>query len=110
MDEQKGYVKLYRSTLRWEWFTEINTAHVWLYILMRANYEPTRFKGIKVGRGQMLESLSKIAKNTGLTVRNVRTAISHLKTTGEITYKATRYGMLINVVKYSVYQQSPADN
>ena len=105
-----GFVKLYRTTLEWEWYKDVNTAHLWLYILMRANYEPTRFKGMRIGRGQMLESLPVIAENTGLTVRNIRTALNHLKSTGEVTCKPTRYGTLITVVKYSTYQQSPNEN
>ncbi len=101
-----GYVKLYRSTLGWEWFKDVNTTHVWLYILMRANYETGKFKGLRIARGQMVESIPTIAENTGLSIQNVRTAIKHLKSTGEITCKPTRYGLLINVVKYSTYQQS----
>lgn len=105
-----GFVKLYRTTLEWEWYKDVNTAHLWLYILMRANYEPTRFKGMRIDRGQMLESLPVIAENTGLTVRNIRTALNHLKLTGEVICKPTRYGTLITVVKYSIYQQSPNEN
>lgn len=101
-----GFVKLYRSTLEWEWFKDVNTAHLWNYILMRANYKPSRFKGIRVNRGQFLESIPTMAANTGLSVKQVRTALVHLKETGEVACKRTHYGTLVSVVKYNTYQHS----
>ena len=103
-----GYVKVYRSLIDWGWFQDVNTAHLWIYILARVNYEPSRFKGMRVGRGEMVESLSEISKKTGLSVDQIRTALKHLNSTGEITSKGTRYGMRIKVLKYAVYQDSPA--
>ena len=101
-----GYVRLYRSTLEWEWFKDVNTAHLWNYILMRANYKPARFKGLRIGRGQFIESIATMAENTGLTPKEVRTALNHLKRTNEVACKGTRYGTIVSVVKYSTYQQS----
>ena len=103
-----GFVRDYRSTVDWEWFTDVNTAHLWEYIRLRANYEPSRFRGIEIKRGQMLESIDTMAKKTGLTYKQVRTALNHLKKTGEIECQRARYGMLVTVIKYDIFQyQSP---
>lgn len=99
-----GYVRDYRSTVNWEWFTDVNTAHLWEYIRLRVNYEPSRFRGMVIQRGEMIESISTMAVRTGLTPRKVRTALDHLKSTGEVTCKPTRYGMLICAVKYAFFQ------
>ena len=99
-----GFVKDYRSTLDWEWFTDVNTAHLWEYIRLRVNYEDSSYRGITVRRGEMLESIRKIAERTGMTVQNVRTSLSHLQNTGEVTCKPTRQGMLINAVNYAKFQ------
>lgn len=99
-----GFVKDYRSTLDWEWFTDVNTAHLWEYIRLRVNYEDSSYRGITVRRGEMLESIRKIAERTGMTVQNVRTSLSHLQSTGEVTCKPTRQGMLINAVNYAKFQ------
>lgn len=104
---ENGYVKDYRSTVDWEWFTDVNTAHLWEYIRLRVNYEPSRFRGIEIRRGEMLESLPTIAKNTGLSIKSVRTALNHLKSTGEVACKRTRYGMLIFAMKYAFFQDRP---
>lgn len=101
---EEGYVKIFRSLLSWEWFEDSKTLQVWIYILLRVQYEDTRWRGIQIRRGQMLESLAGIAENTGMSVQSVRTAISHLKSTHEITCQSTRYGMLINVIKWADFQ------
>jgi hypothetical protein len=88
----------------WEWFTDPKTAHFWVYLLLRANWRDGRFKGIEVKRGQLLMSLQDMAKETGLSVQNVRTAINRLKSTRQLTCQSTRYGMLISIVKYDNFQ------
>ena len=104
MQGEGGFVKDYRSKLDWEWFTDPKTAHLWEYICLRVNYEPSRFRGIEIRRGEMLESIKTISKNTGLSEKNVRTALEHLKSTGEVACKPTRYGLLINAIKYAHFQ------
>lgn len=104
MKSDKGYIKLYRSYVDWEWFTDFKTAHLWTYLLCRAQWEDTRWKGIPIRRGQLLESLPNIAAKTGMTVRSVRTALNHLKSTGEVTDEVTGFGRLITIVKYAEYQ------
>ena len=104
MQGEGGFVKDYRSKLDWEWFTDPKTAHLWEYICLRVNYEPSRFRGIEIRRGEMLESIKTISKNTGLSEKNVRTALEHLKSTGEVACKRTRYGLLINAIKYAHFQ------
>lgn len=104
MQGENGYVRDYRSTVDWEWFTDPKTAHLWEYIRLRVNYEPSRFRGITIRRGEMLESIPTIAKNTGLTEKSVRTALNHLKSTGEVACKRTRYGLLIYAIKYAFFQ------
>lgn len=101
---EEGFVKIYRSLLNWEWFDDAKTLQVWIYILLRVQYEDTRWRGIQIKRGQMLESLPTIAKNTGMSVQSVRTAILHLKSTCNLTCKSTRYGLLISVIKWADFQ------
>ena len=104
MISDRGYIKLYRSYIDWEWFSDYKTAHLWTYLLCRAQWEDTRWRGILIRRGQLLESLPNIALKTGMTVRSVRTALNHLKSTGEVTDEVTGFGRLITIVKYEEYQ------
>lgn len=104
-----GFIVLHRKMLEWEWYSDPKTVTVWLYLLLRANWKPNRWRGIEIGRGQTLETYPKIAKATGLSVQSVRTAIFHLKSTGEITAESTGYGTLISITQYSNYQDLPDD-
>lgn len=99
-----GFILLHRSILRWEWYGDLNTARLFIHLLLTVNYEPQRWQGIAVERGQRVASLAKLADETGLTVKQVRTALEHLKRTGEVTHKATsKYG-LFTVNHYDRYQ------
>lgn len=95
--------------LEWEWYSDPKTVTVWLYLLLRANWKPNKWRGIEIGRGQTLETYPKIAKATGLSVRSVRTAVNHLKSTGELTTELTGYGTLISITQYNNYQDLPED-
>lgn len=99
-----NYIKLNRKILEWGWYTDTNTFKLFLHLLLSANYKDGEFLGIQIKRGQALKSISKLSAETGLTSRNIRTAVDHLKSTGEITCQPTRYGQLITVEKYAIYQ------
>lgn len=109
MNNENGFIVLRRKMLEWEWYSDPKTVTVWLYLLLRANWKPNRWRGIEIGRGQTLETYPKIAKATGLSVQSVRTALFHLKSTGEITTESTGYGTLISITQYSKYQDLSDD-
>ena len=78
------FVKIFRKMINWEWYTDVNTKTLFLHCLLKANWKPGSWKGQKYERGQFITSLPSLAKETGLSVQEVRTAISHLKETYEI--------------------------
>lgn len=102
-----GYIKEYRSLLSWGWFKDPFTAHLWEYLRLAANWDEAVFKGKPVRRGELVTSYSAMAEATGMSVQNVRTAIRHLKQTGEIEMKSFRDFSIVTVVNYDRYQ---ADN
>ena len=101
---ENGFIKLERKICTWRWFREPNTLVVFLYLILQANYEPHDFENITIQRGQIATSYPNIAKNTGLSVKSVRTAIKHLIETGEVAVsKYPRYSVY-TVVCYDKYQ------
>ena len=102
-----GYIKEYRSLLSWGWFKDPFTAHLWEYLRLAANWDEAVFKGKPVHRGELVTSYPAMAEATGMSVQNVRTAIKHLKQTGEIEMKSFRDFSIVTVVNYDRYQ---ADN
>jgi DNA-binding transcriptional MocR family regulator len=77
---------------------------VFLHLLLTANYEPHDFECITVERGQRVASYGTLAEETGLSIRNVRTAIEHLKSTGEVTSTVTPKFSVFTVNNYDKYQ------
>ena len=100
-----GFILLYRQITEWEWYQNPNTFRVFLHCLLMANFTEGKFEGITVERGQFVTSLPTLSKQTRLTIQQVRTALDHLKSTGEITDRAYSKFRVITVVKYNEYQQ-----
>lgn len=105
-----NYIKLSRGLLEWEWYTDINTTRLFIHMLLKANWKDGNFKGTTVPRGSFVSSIGKLSGETGLTEREIRTAISHLKKTGEVTSKTTNKFTVFTVVKYDLYQTNDRQN
>lgn len=101
-----GYIKLYRSLLENEWHDDPITTAVWVYCLLRANFETARWHGIVIQPGQFVTSLNTMAKEIGITVSQLRTAINHLKSTRQLTKRATKSATLITIENWAVYQSA----
>lgn len=106
---ESGYVRLYRSLLNWEWYTDTNTKAVFLHLILTANWEPKKWRGITIERGQRVFSYAKLAAEIRLSVQSVRTAINHLKSTGEITCSGTAEYSVVTVKNYDFYQQPTSE-
>lgn len=101
---QKGFIKIFRSISEWEWYKDTNTKSVFLHLLISANFEKTKFKGIDIDVGQCMFSLDGLGAILNLSKQEVRTALNHLKSTQEITWKKTRYGLIISIENWGKYQ------
>ena len=102
MDE--GYILLYRKMLNWEWMSDANTLAVFIYCLLRANWRDGKFQGTEVHRGEFVTSIASLAGELGLSVQNIRTALRHLESTGEITSKSHAKYRIIAISHYDDYQ------
>ena len=104
-----GYIKEYRSLISWGWFKDPFTAHLWEYLRLAANWDEAVFKGKPVRRGEVVTSYPAMAEATGMSVQNVRTAIRHLKQTGEIEMKSFRDFSIVTIVNYEKYQSDGSE-
>lgn len=104
------YIKLSRKILEWEWYGDINTCRLFIHMLLKANWKDGRFQGMDVPRGSFVSSISKLSLETSMTVREVRTALSHLEMTGEVTHKGHAKYSVFTVKNYDLYQSSDIQN
>ena len=98
-----GWIKIHRSFLTWEWFDKPEMVQVFVYLLLKANHDAKEWHGMTIERGQIVTSVAKIAQETRLSVRTVRTCLERLKTTNEVTITTTKF-TLITISKYDTYQ------
>lgn len=99
-----GFVKLYRKMVSWGWYTDGNTFRVFLHLLLTASYEDNEFRGHKIRAGQVVTGRKRLAADLGMSERAVRTALNHLKSTNEITIKATNRFSIITIENWALYQ------
>ena len=102
--KKKIYLKLYYSLLDWEWYSDTNTFRVFMHLLLTANRADRKIAGEVIKRGEAPASLDFIAQYTGLSVRNIRTALEHLQSTGEITKRKVGKVCVFKLVNYNKYQ------
>lgn len=100
----KGFVKIDRKITKWRWYKDTSTFKVFLHLILTANYEDREFEDIVIKRGQRVASIRSLAAESGLTEKNVRTAIKHLKATGEVASLPTPKYTVFTVVNYEKYQ------
>ena len=103
---ESGYVRLYRSFLAWEWYTDSNTKDLFLHLVLTANWEPKKWRGITIERGQRVYSRASLAREMRLSERSVRTSLNHLISTGEVTNQTTPQYSIITIKNYDLYQQA----
>jgi hypothetical protein len=102
----RGYIKLWRKIEEWDWFKNSNTLQLFIYLLIRANHKNGSWQGIEIMRGQLLTGRKSLSEKTGLSDREIRTSLSRLKLTKEITVKSTNKFSIITLCNYDIYNDS----
>lgn len=99
-----GFITVHRQITDWEWYSDLNTRSLFLHLLIVANHAPSKWRGHDILRGQRLTSYETLSRESALSVQSVRTSLSRLKSTGEITTKSTSSFTLITIINYDTYQ------
>ena len=99
-----GFIMLNRSILDWEWYDDVNTKSVFIHLLLTAAFKDGSWHGIDIRRGQVITSLPSLSAQLGLTKSQVRTALDHLKQTGEIADKPHSKFRIITLKNYDKFQ------
>ena len=99
-----GWIKLHRSLLKWEWYRDNNVKILFLHFLLKANHETSRYLGHEIPPGSLVGGYPSLSEQTGLSIQSIRTAISKLKSTGEITVTITPKFSIISLQKWDEYQ------
>jgi hypothetical protein len=79
---------------------------LFIHLLVTANHAPNEWNGITVNRGQVATSRQHLSVLTGISEQSLRSCLSRLKSTSEITIKSTNKYSIITLCNYDKYQTS----
>ena len=100
----EGWIKLHRRFLKWEWFELSEMIKLFIYFLLKANFEDKNWKGIEVKRGQFITGRKQLSAELQMSEQKIRTCIERLKSTNEITMQSTNKYSIVTVLNYDSYQ------
>lgn len=104
------FIKLNRKILNWQWYSDPCTRDVFIHCLLEANWCDGEWHGYKCKRGQFITSLPSLSRAVGFSIKNVRTALNHLKSTGELADWYDNKVRIITVINYDKYQSTGRRN
>lgn len=107
-----GWIKIHRKILEWDHAKDPNKFIVFIHLILRANIEDDEF----CRRGQVILSVRKFAEEIGLTYQTVRTVMSSLVKSNELTQEPTQQLTqgsthrltLVTICKFDTYQNEKA--
>lgn len=106
-----GYIKIHRKIISdWEWYSNINDTRLWFHCLLKANWKDGYFEGHHIPRGSFVCSYGNLAKETGLSVHQIRTSLNHLILTNNVAIKKTNKFSIISILNYEKYQCDDTPN
>lgn len=103
IDTSRGFVAFPRGLTDWEWYSEPNTARLFFHLLLTANWQEKQWQGITIHPGELVTSQPNLAKQLGLSIRNVRTALEHLQATGYVTVKTGSKYSVLTINNYNLF-------
>lgn len=89
----------------WEWYKDTNTFRIFFHLLISANHEDKKWRGIIIKRGQVITSRKSLENRLNISQMKIRRVLANLQTTSELTIQPTNKYSLITIVKYEDYQQ-----
>lgn len=104
MGYENNFIKLSRTLLEWQWYTNLNVKSAFIHCLLSANWKDKSWQGMTVERGSFITTIKAFSEGVGLTEQEVRTAWKKLETSQEITKKSTNGFTKITVNNWDKYQ------
>ncbi len=104
MAENSTFIKVDRNILQWRWYQDANTTRVFLHLLLTANIADHDFEKITIHRGEVATNIPRLSNLLKISIQSVKTALNHLKATGEITCRRYPHYQVITIPEYDRYQ------
>ena len=104
MQRLNGFVKVHRKLVQWGWYQDYVVKDLFLHLLLTASFQESQWMGRTIEKGQVITSYAHLAEELGFSVKQIRTALNKLKSTGEVASESTNRYTIITVVNWEKYQ------
>lgn len=101
----KGFIKLKRNILEWEWYQDANTTRLMIHLLLKSNFKTKSWQGNVISPGELITSLESLSTELNLSVGMIRNALKKLKSGKYIATKTTNKFTMIRILKSVVYDE-----
>ncbi|MBI0520738.1 DNA replication protein [Pectobacterium parmentieri] len=105
----KGFALLHRKIMDTPFYKDPEASHLWVHLLLRANYEPTvvhtELGEVLCQRGQFISGRNALAFETGIESDRVQYLLRKYQKLGMISTQSTKKFTVFTVIKYDEYQQ-----
>jgi hypothetical protein len=98
------WVKLFRKTLDSQVFSDAELFRLWIYLLVRANFKPSYFRGQEIARGQVAFSHRLLVDALGISKGKLDRDLKRLVAMKSITIQAGRSFTVATICNYERYQ------
>lgn len=103
--ELHGWMKLHRKLACWEWYKKSEMVHLFIHLLISANFKDSIWQGTEIKRGQLLTGRKSLSFETGISEQSIRTCLKKLESTKEINIKSTNKHSIITICNYDSYNE-----
>jgi len=104
-----GWILLHKKFLEWEWYDDHSACRLFIHLLLKANHKDNVWRGVLIKRGERATSLRNLAKETGLTLKQIRLSLDKLRgaqqTAQRTAHKGAQSFSIITICNYEEYQQ-----
>lgn len=99
-----GFIILHRKIKDWQWYSDNNARGLFIHLILFANHEKKKWLNTEIERGQIVVGRKELSKTLGISQQSIRTSLTKLKSTNEITIKSTNKYSIITLINYNQYQ------
>lgn len=109
-----GWIKVHRRALHNGWLRNPVLWTFWSYVLLKASHKQhtvvVGYQQVELSPGQLVFGRHQAALDLNLTDRQIRTCITRLKSTNNLTVETTNKFSVFTIVNWSTYQDKQGDS
>ena len=104
VQQLNGFIKIHRKLLQWGWYQDNVVKGVFLHLLLTSSFKDTHWMNTTIKKGELVTTNRRLSDELGFSIKQIRTALKKLESTGEIIIKGASKYTLITVVNWEEYQ------